>query len=116
MKPFNLEAAKNGAKVVTRGGNSVRLFCFDYKNDDFPIAGAIDDGDGEETETWCKDGFCYSSNSVSHCDLFMAPTKKSGWINIYRNDVSEIYDNEKEAKEGSAEEFVIDTLFIEWEE
>lgn len=29
MQPFDLEKAKNGAKVVTRNGNPVRIICFD---------------------------------------------------------------------------------------
>ncbi len=29
FKPFDLEAAKNGAPVVTRDGQPVRIICFD---------------------------------------------------------------------------------------
>lgn len=32
-KPFNLEAAKNGAAVVTRKGFPVRIICFDKKGE-----------------------------------------------------------------------------------
>ena len=41
QKPFNVEAAKNGAKVETRDGDSVRILCYDRKsnnlNINFPI-------------------------------------------------------------------------------
>ena len=32
LKPFDLEAAKAGAKVITRDGRPVRIICFDRKN------------------------------------------------------------------------------------
>lgn len=42
QKPFNVEAAKEGAKVETRDGDSVRILCYDRKNNNnhhinFPI-------------------------------------------------------------------------------
>ena len=42
QKPFNVEAAKNGAKIETRDGDSVRILCYDRKNNNnhhinFPI-------------------------------------------------------------------------------
>ena len=42
QKPFNVEAAKGGAKVETRDGDSVRILCYDRKNNNnhhinFPI-------------------------------------------------------------------------------
>ena len=42
QKPFNIEAAKNGAKIETRDGDSVRILCYDRKNNNnhhinFPI-------------------------------------------------------------------------------
>jgi hypothetical protein len=36
IKPFDLEAAKNGAPVCTRDGRDVRIVCFDTKGT-YPI-------------------------------------------------------------------------------
>ena len=37
IKPFDLEAYKNGAKVKTRDGHEVRIICTDVKGVCFPI-------------------------------------------------------------------------------
>lgn len=39
LKPFDLEKAKQGAKVVTRDGRPVRIICWDKLDDDntYPI-------------------------------------------------------------------------------
>ena len=117
MKPFNLEAAKNGAKVVTRNGETVRLLCFDLVGEQYNICGLRMTAGVETPEIWTEKGeYIENDSATSGTDLVMYPAKKTGWINIYRNDVSEIYDDEQEAKAGSAEHLVIDTIEIEWEE
>lgn len=40
-KPFDLEAAKAGAKVVTRDGRQVRIICFDKKDPQYPIVALV---------------------------------------------------------------------------
>ena len=59
-KPFNIEEAKAGAKVVTRDGRPVRIVCFDRKhgNDDLPIIVLENYGDGEFV------GYCNSQGSA----------------------------------------------------
>ena len=42
QKPFNAEAAKKGARVETRGGDPVRIICYDRKGDDCPILALSD--------------------------------------------------------------------------
>lgn len=41
IKPFDLEAYKNGAKVKTRDGHEVRIICTDAKNPYFPIVALV---------------------------------------------------------------------------
>lgn len=42
MKDFNLTSAKDGAKVCTKDGKSVRLLAFDRESASFPIVGLIE--------------------------------------------------------------------------
>ena len=76
MKPFNLEAALAGAKVVTRDGREVK------------IAGYNPDGLEYSTVlAWVsqsvissrKDGK-YHPLSDNDNDLFMAPTERKEWV------------------------------------
>lgn len=41
LVPFDIEKAKNGAKVVTRNGLSVRIPAYDVKNETYPILGLV---------------------------------------------------------------------------
>ena len=45
VKPFDLEAAKNGAKIETRNGKEVEILRTDLKNK-YPIIGIITGDDG----------------------------------------------------------------------
>jgi hypothetical protein len=81
-KKFDLEAAKNGAPVISKTGNPVRIICFDRKDDDFPVIALEDDGDGEEYSSYTIDGKLFTTGD-SEADLFMAPVKKKGWVNVY---------------------------------
>jgi hypothetical protein len=79
-KKFDLEAAKNGAPVITGTECPVRIICFDRKGD-YPIVALI--GVREcEIDTFRADGRKYDDEK-SDIDLRMAPIKKKGWINIY---------------------------------
>lgn len=65
--PFNLELAKeitNGTKegrIVSRGGESIRILCFDRKTDMYPIISLVDVKNQESVEfhdlngRWCDD-------------------------------------------------------------
>ncbi len=56
--PFDIEKAKQGAKVVTRDGRNVRILCFDRNSDEYPIVVLIQkkDGEDDEIETYAKNG------------------------------------------------------------
>ena len=122
MKKFNLEEyLKNpNREVVTRDGRKVRIICTDFDNPNFPIVGEI------KGNKWpCS----FTTNGLlikeaEHLDdLFFAPTKHEGWINIYAdiNDDSHpgnhIFESKEEAEEeGKKGSGYVTTIKIEWEE
>lgn len=105
MKQFNLEEylANPSRKVITRNGKNVRIICTDRKNsggnDNYLIIALIKKQEDNEVHLdFNKDGK-YRKDVESWCDLFFAPEKKEGWINIYENDYldSIIYPSKEEA-------------------
>lgn len=48
IKPFNLEAYKNGAKIQTRDGHEVRIICTDAKDKNYPIIALVKLHDDDE--------------------------------------------------------------------
>lgn len=85
MKPFNLEEAKAGKPVCTRDGNAVRIICFDARQS-YPIVALVHGGgaDDEEEVMQFSDTGLFNYHEPTHCnDLFMAPVKKTVWINLY---------------------------------
>lgn len=124
MKQFNLEEyLKNPSrKVVTRDGREVRIICTDAKVDCYPIIALIkeQDNDIEEIHTFTKNGLWKLSANNGLNDLFFAPEKHEGWINIYKHENLRILDLEvqktKEEAKKWTNENCIATIKIEWEE
>lgn len=125
MKPFNLEDAKKGCPVCTRDGRKVRIVCFDYKNDGYPIIALVETNGSESIFSCTTKGEYVAGCSDNNTDLMMAGEKKEGWINIYGAEYSKhirklgnsIYPNEQDAiKEGKTYRNYITTIKIEWEE
>ena len=124
MKEFNLtEYLKNPSqKVVTRDGREVRIICTDAKGDE-PIVALLYNNirDEENVYTYNRDGRFYKNDSC--LDLFFAPIKREGWINVYRSkdDIRTIgclFPSKEEAnlhKYDKASVY-IKTIKIEWEE
>lgn len=124
MKPFNLdEYLKNpNKKVVTREGRSVTILCTNFLSSEPIIA--------EIKELNCSMSFDtngrHSNNSISRnpsIDLFFAPKKKEGWINIFKGEGYHyagdafIYKSKEDAeKQGKFFSDYITTSKIEWEE
>lgn len=123
MKQFNLEEyLKNPSrKVVTRDGKKARIICTDAKNDS-PIIALIETSNGKERLScgYKKDGAYITGEKLS-CDLFFAPEKHEGWINVYRDTILSgayykyIHPSEEEAKRNACSG-AIATIKIEWEE
>ena len=120
MIPFNLEEyLKNPKiKVVTRDGRSVRIICTDHDNISDPIVGAIKGYDFP----FCfgEDGYVVGSKCNDANDLFFAPKKHEGWVNLYKNSgdsliPSRVYQTKEDAKKHCTP-ICIATAKIEWEE
>ena len=125
MEQFNLEKylANPSRKVVTRDGRPVRILCTDKKSYNEQIVGLIMGNNGMEfISTWTQQGKSFF-NSDTPNDLFFAPEKHEGYINIYRNEYEDyykgkiIYSSKEDAiKRGEKTPDYITTTKIEWEE
>lgn len=123
MKPFNLERAKVGDKVVNQDGRPARIICFDKMNSYYPIMALVkfedESGDYEVDCSYDLDGL---NNGTS---LHMAPVKKQAWVNLFwcgeEVTTGSSYPTEDEARnaygKSSDSEYYIDTVLLhEWEE
>lgn len=126
MEQFNLEkyAANPSRKVVTRDGRPVRILCTDRKSYNVEIVGLIMNDNGMESVfTWTQQGKEYVNSDTSN-DLFFAPEKHEGWVNIYFHDhlrkyCGGIIYTSKEAAEKNKDipcRRYVTTIKIEWEE
>ena len=122
MKAFSLEEylKNHSRKVVTRGGRTVkRILCTNARGD-YPVVALVDCGSYDSALSYTKDGGFYTSGETSVNDLFFAPEKHEGWINLYKDTAgiyvpSQIYKT-KESAEASSCMTCIATVKIEWEE
>ena len=127
MKPFNLEEylANPTKKLITRDGRKVRrILCTDAKGM-YPVAALVEYcEDTESAYTYTKDGRFHISGPCG-VDLFFAPAKKEGWINIFKCtsnanhyvEYARIFQSKEDAKEAiEGDSDYITTLKIEWEE
>lgn len=118
MKEFSLEEyLKNpDREVVTRYGRKVRIVCTDFDNPDYPVIGEIK---GHKWPiSFAANGEAIKGRKLS-CDLFFAPEKHEGWVNLYRGldgkpQCGVIYDSEVEAKNCGSDRLA--TIKIEWED
>lgn len=121
MKKFSLEEyLKNpDREVFTRDGHSVRIICTD-RISDYPVVALISNEDTEDLLSYTKDGERYTQREDKY-DLFFAPEKKTGWINLYdlRGKIvcGVVYASEKAARgQIDPNKSYITTIPIEWEE
>ena len=91
LVPFDIEKAKNGAKIVTRCGYPVRVGFYDVKNEDYPILCLVEEDNGRE-RSWgyTKNGKYHKKEDIdSPYDLFIEEEKEkhrreySGTDSIY---------------------------------
>ena len=129
MKQFNLEEYKENSnrKVITRDGRSVRIVCTDIMGALYPVLAVYKkDPTHEVWNSYTTDGRLYTEGDDTQADLFFAPEKKEGWINVYSDEdkyklgATYVYPSEQEAKAnvavmGGLYKYVA-TVKIEWEE
>lgn len=122
MKQFDLqEYLKNPErKIVTYDGRDVRIICVNRMDNDYPVVALVHKGNRESIESFTKNGK-YINNKIYNHDLFFAPEKKEGWINVYRGNggyntfvCNRIFATKEEAQREKRD--IIATLKIEWEE
>jgi hypothetical protein len=83
-KPFNLELALSGAKVVTRDGRTVsELHLFETLGETFPLVGIMNG----EILRFKKDGTFMPPYQMDERDLFMAPIESTVFILIVKSGV-----------------------------
>lgn len=108
-------------KVVTRNGDAVKIQCINFDDDEYPIIARVA---GTSFSTpFTKDGKFIKSNKDTKYDLFFAPEKHEGWVNVYKefesnsNYMGRICNSEEEAKKKTdINGIYLATIKIEWEE
>ena len=125
MKQFNLEEyLKNpNKKVVTRDGRNVRIICTNRQGGDHPILILCSASDGIENCFSCFPNGRRYVDTDSCMDLFFAPEKKEGWVNLFNLSegpyLGSIYSSKEVAEAMSKKcglQHYIATIKIEWEE
>ena len=119
MKAFSLEEyLKNPSKkVVTKECKTIkRILCTDARGN-YPIVALIDEGLYDNALSYTKDGKLYAGESNLY-DLYFAPEKREGWVNVYRDFdglmCGSVFATEEDAKHNA--KTAIATIKIEWEE
>ena len=118
MKAFSLEEyLKNPSKkVVTKEGKKVRIICTDARGS-YPVVALIEESYYDNALSYTEDGKLYNGESNVY-DLFFAPEKHEGWVNVYRDfdDMmcGSVFATEEDAKCNA--KTAIATVRIEWEE
>ena len=122
MKQFNLaEYLKNPErKIVTRGGYPATIVSTTFHQENYPVVAEVcfSSYDKKQSYSFTANGLFLDSSEDSR-DLFFAPEKHEGWVNIYPGPITgvQIYKTEEDAKHcANANAKVIATVKIEWEE
>ena len=125
MEQFNLGKylANPKRKVVTRDGRNVRIVCTDQKGTEYSVVALCTmSNESEHLYSYLPNGRRYVDTD-SCVDLFFAPEKKEGYINVYRDGDdyytggTEIYSSEAEAVRHALKIFgYVKAVKVEWEE
>ena len=99
MKPFNLEAAKAGAPLVTRDGRPAKFIA--HVAEAHPSQRLLVLIDGAVHAKFESGKHASRPNNVFNSDLFMAPVKRTVWVNLYTHHVAIRHDTEKEANDST---------------
>ena len=127
MKQFDLkEYLKDpNKKVVTRDGRNVRIICTDRKGSKYLVIALCTMSNGRENlYSYLPNGRMHlNADADSYMDLFFAPEKKEGWVNLYNLSggpyLGRVYSSKEVAEAMSKKcglQHYIATIKIEWEE
>ena len=95
MKPFDLPAAKAGVPICSAKGHP-RIFVTHLplaKKDQRVVVMT----GGGSVYTCSEDGVFLNNSGITDRDLFMAPTKRTVWANLYADSSCFWHETEKEA-------------------
>lgn len=71
-------------KVITRGGQSVRIVCTDMIGTSYPVLAVYKYDPTHESYYSCTiDGKLRKNGDITGLDLFFVPEKKEGWVNLF---------------------------------
>ena len=126
MEAFTLEEYLKDPerKVVTRDGRNAHIVDTDVKKRAyFPVLALVDEGSHEASIFYTKYGQ-YSFGEENAYDLFFAPEKYEGWVNIFKHNFSKpfigdmhIFSSKEEAEESAKNDRTyVKSIKIEWEE
>ena len=122
MKQFDLEEyLKNPSKkVVTREGKPARIICTDVKGASYSVLALVDKGDYEWPTVYTEKGE-YNLGTECPYNLFFAPEKHEGWINIYKwgenyRYTGNVFSSKEKALKSIKGCDNVATIKIEWEE
>ena len=123
MKPFNLEEylTNPSRKIVTREGKPARIICTDAKFEKYPLVALITKKDGQEFIAIFDTLGKYHCKHYSYLDLFFAPEKHEGWINVYKwgddyRYTGNVFSSKEKALKSVQGCDGVATIKIEWEE
>lgn len=98
MKPFNLEAAQRGEALITREGEFVKFICIEYEADVDTRLLVL--RNGRVLPLFTDGTYNGPSGGLSSVDLFMAPKKRTVWVNFFPNGEAFYHDSEEAAIAG----------------
>lgn len=93
MKPFNLEAAKAGKPLITRGGETVKFIAVEPDAEEDTQLLVLRNGRVLPLYTNGK----YFDVGSNERDVFMAPEKVTSWLNCYESGEVMGYPTKEEA-------------------
>lgn len=87
MKPFNLQDAINGKPVITRAGDSLTFGAYIPQANGYKLFMLRPDG---VVLRYNENGIYICNDIESPMDLFMAPTKRTVWVNLYGRELESV--------------------------
>ena len=122
MEQFSLnEYLKNpNRKIITRDGKDARIICTNKNHHKYSVVALIQKDCAEIVQCYTPEGR-YKGGMQSAEDLFFAPEKHEGWVNMYKIrsggvQIGQIYSSKEEAEMGRKDANYISTAKIKWEE